>query len=255
MDKRVTIDELRERIKEELTTIDALQSAHAAELSKLALENVALAAQAKLIRDIPRTEASVDGDLAVAQRTIAELTRERDEARAELEPLQTRVRFQDASAKFWAGRADEARAERDAALKALHSELDDRCTCAAIQAADATRHFRECPMREVYPEPAQQPQDVGGPSTAGLPASLPVRGPGETGFTWRAIDALRALVAITDPGFARSVAVAVIAEYDATNSMTTTLRAKENEDGEEESEAEEACASERAAFTPEQGCR
>jgi hypothetical protein len=28
------------------------------------------------------------------------------------------------------------------------------CTCAKIQAADPKRHFRECPMRAVYPEPA-----------------------------------------------------------------------------------------------------
>ena len=26
------------------------------------------------------------------------------------------------------------------------------CTCAAIQAADPTRHFRECPLRAQYPE-------------------------------------------------------------------------------------------------------
>ena len=27
-----------------------------------------------------------------------------------------------------------------------------RCTCAAIQAADATRHFRECPLRAEHPK-------------------------------------------------------------------------------------------------------
>lgn len=26
-----------------------------------------------------------------------------------------------------------------------------KCTCAAIQAADTKRHFRECPMRVLYP--------------------------------------------------------------------------------------------------------
>ena len=27
-----------------------------------------------------------------------------------------------------------------------------QCTCASIQASDATRHFRECPMRALYPK-------------------------------------------------------------------------------------------------------
>ena len=29
---------------------------------------------------------------------------------------------------------------------------DPKCTCPSIQSADASRHFRECPMRAVYPE-------------------------------------------------------------------------------------------------------
>jgi hypothetical protein len=41
------------------------------------------------------------------------------------------------------------RTERD---KARHVALGSlECTCASIQAADVSRHFRECPMRAVYP--------------------------------------------------------------------------------------------------------
>lgn len=38
--------------------------------------------------------------------------------------------------------------ERDAARRASEPT---RCTCAAIQAADPRRHFRECPLRAEHP--------------------------------------------------------------------------------------------------------
>lgn len=39
------------------------------------------------------------------------------------------------------------------------------CTCASIQAADGTRHFRECPLRAKYPEgPVTTSQSVGSTS-------------------------------------------------------------------------------------------
>jgi hypothetical protein len=34
---------------------------------------------------------------------------------------------------------------------------DPRCTCPTIMFSDASRHFKECPMRAVYPTPATQP--------------------------------------------------------------------------------------------------
>lgn len=38
------------------------------------------------------------------------------------------------------------------ACEMRHGRTDPRCTCAAIQVADATRHFRECPLRAEHPK-------------------------------------------------------------------------------------------------------
>jgi hypothetical protein len=104
------------------STIDALKSAHAAELASR---------DAAFRKEMGRFIEERDILITTSQRTIAELTRERDEARGKL------------ATYFFAPSGD---------VGNLRS-----CTCAAIQSADASRHFRECPMRVVYPEVAHSP--------------------------------------------------------------------------------------------------
>jgi hypothetical protein len=41
-------------------------------------------------------------------------------------------------------------------------ELTGGCKCAAIQSADHSRHFRECPLRAKYPEPEKPCGECGG---------------------------------------------------------------------------------------------
>lgn len=48
----------------------------------------------------------------------------------------------------------------------------DACTCARIQAADATRHFRECPKRAEYPEPAKAVPQLASTSAPSIPRDI-----------------------------------------------------------------------------------